>query len=185
MCVVLLHALTSDWHGCSHAHPSCCPPGFSAPPSSKYTPLEKPFEEIPPSPTPHTKNIQPRPPLHPLHARWLFCLPPFTYCCDAAQLLSFLSLCSFSSLLVPLFFQLGFSADTVNRPSLLQGSQWLLQPTQLTTQAVNIRALGEQTSFQDTRRQTQGRRRDAATASKCISFLWAKSLKLHFPFLEE
>lgn len=66
MCVVLLHTLTSDWHVCGPAHPSCCPPGFSAHPSSKYTRLEKPFEEIPPSPTPHTKNIQPRPPLHPL-----------------------------------------------------------------------------------------------------------------------
>lgn len=65
MCVALLQTLTSGWHWCSHAHPSCCPPGFSAHPSSKYIPLEKPFEEIPPSPTPHTKNIQPRPPLHP------------------------------------------------------------------------------------------------------------------------
>lgn len=75
MCVVLLHTLTSDWHCCSHAHPSCCPPGFSAHPSSKYTPLEKPFEEIPPSPTPHTKNIQPRPPFTPTLAGFSVCLP--------------------------------------------------------------------------------------------------------------
>lgn len=129
MCVALLQTLTSDWHWCSHAHPSRCPPGFSAHPSSKYIPLEKPFEKIPPSPTPHTKNIQPRPPLHP-HARWLFCPPPsFTSRTDAMRLL-FFSLPLL--LLIPLgasFFQLGISADTGS-----QGSQSLLQPTQLTTQ---------------------------------------------------
>lgn len=134
MCVVLLHTLTSDWHGCGHAHPSCCPPGFSAHPSSKYTRLEKPFEETPPSPTPHTKNIQPRPPLHPPHplsSRLLaflsVCLPcpAAVYVllrCKATPLFS-LPFAPSLPLLAPPRFQLGISADAGKRPSCLQGSQ--------------------------------------------------------------
>lgn len=65
------------------AHPSCSPSVFFTHPSSKYTPLEKPFEKIPPSPTPHAKNIQPRPPLQPtppLAALFSFCL---LHCCPS------------------------------------------------------------------------------------------------------
>lgn len=59
------------------AHPSCSPSVFFTHPDSKYTPLEKPLEKIPPSPTPHAKNIQPRPPLQTPLLFFLSTLPSF------------------------------------------------------------------------------------------------------------
>lgn len=108
------------WSSCTLLHqtgiavalhiPPVVLPAFLHAPALNLLLWKNPLRRYRPLPL-HTLKISSRDHLCTPHACWLFCLPGlplFTYCSDAVRLLSFLSLCSFSSLLVPSFSSLAF-----------------------------------------------------------------------------